>query len=154
MKDNYSFFLFSQLVLLKGFVNTTTEYDVMYDSLYHLYEEFLESPYNVDTKSEYNCIVEFIESLNTSIRDVESVMAFANLLYNNHVHNGGVLEYKEYEGLGDLLTEVEVGCLRDESSDGDYADKLRDFGYSLSLKDAKYLLTVRINSILEDLKIK
>lgn len=58
---DYQLLLFSQL-----FFNCYDILDQTYDDLFPFIiislERFLESPYNVDTKSEYDCMVEFIDN--------------------------------------------------------------------------------------------
>ena len=63
---NYDEFLFSQL-FMNHVENNETEYqDLAYDLIYpdvlkHR-ESFLKSNYNVDIKSEYDCIVEYLKN--------------------------------------------------------------------------------------------
>lgn len=65
-KDNqveysYSFHLFSQLALNKYNDLAEMEYDLQFNKLIELHKKFLNSPYNVDKMSEYDCIKAFLE---------------------------------------------------------------------------------------------
>lgn len=56
----YSFFLFSKIADL--YLNTDYEYDNLFDDLKKLYHTFQNSEHNVDTKPEYECMVEFFKA--------------------------------------------------------------------------------------------
>jgi len=57
---NYSHFLFAQLFY--AIYPNELEYDLVFGLVDKLYTDFTESSYNVDTKSEYDCMVEFLKS--------------------------------------------------------------------------------------------
>jgi hypothetical protein len=57
---DYDMYLFS--CLLKNFDKTFDDqpYDWQYDVLPELYKEFEDSQFNIDTKSAYDCMVDFL----------------------------------------------------------------------------------------------
>ena len=58
---DYDIYLFSNLI---KYYNTEFEelpYDEQYDTLPNLYKEFEDSPFNVDTKSAYDCMIEYFK---------------------------------------------------------------------------------------------
>jgi len=58
---DYSHFLFAQL-FYAIFPQATIEYDLVYPHIIALYDEYEISAYNMDTKSEYDCITDFLSS--------------------------------------------------------------------------------------------
>jgi len=61
--ENYSLFLFAKLYE-DIFGKSEEDYDTQFEKLSKLYEDFtLGSIFNVDTKSEYECMVDFLEDL-------------------------------------------------------------------------------------------
>lgn len=63
-KYDYDFFLFSQLTIANYFTEVQDmEYDLMFAEIGSLYEDFLESSFNDDTKSLYYCIQQYLENL-------------------------------------------------------------------------------------------
>ena len=62
---NYENFLFSQLFMSHVENNETRyqelEYDDMYPEVIAHQEYFLKSKHNIDTKSEYDCIINYLE---------------------------------------------------------------------------------------------
>ena len=59
----YSSFLFSQLLRNISPSYSQLPIDIMYVAHEDLHTKFLHSIYNTSTKSEYNCIFEFLESI-------------------------------------------------------------------------------------------
>lgn len=57
---DYSFFLFSKLA--DFYLDTNYAYDDLYKDLSILYESYENSEYNVGTKPEYECMLDFFES--------------------------------------------------------------------------------------------
>jgi hypothetical protein len=57
---DYSFFLFSKLADLH--LDTDYAYDDLYEDLKHLYQVYQHSEYNVDTKGEYECMLDFFKA--------------------------------------------------------------------------------------------
>ncbi len=55
----YSEFLFSQLFM--DHITHRNEYDLIFSEILRHYELFLISDENVDTKSEYDCIVDYLK---------------------------------------------------------------------------------------------
>ena len=63
-KYDYDFFLFSQLTIANYFTEIQDmEYDLMFGEIGSLYEDFLESSFNDDTKSLYHCIQQYHANL-------------------------------------------------------------------------------------------
>ena len=60
MEYDYDFFLFTQLDYAQGDKLNELEYDWAFDEIILMYEDFLESKYNVDTKGLYECIVDYL----------------------------------------------------------------------------------------------
>lgn len=61
--ENYSFYLFCKL---RDVVMPSEEpYDLQYEQDLQLYENYLKSEFNVDTKGEYECMVDFLTVHNT-----------------------------------------------------------------------------------------
>lgn len=56
---NYRFFLFSKL--FDAMIGIEYEYDLMFEDLQILFEEYDTSSYNDSNESEYECIVEFFK---------------------------------------------------------------------------------------------
>jgi hypothetical protein len=56
----YSFFLFSKLADLC--LDTDYEYDLLFEDLQQLYGAYLVSEYNVDTQTEYECMLDFFKA--------------------------------------------------------------------------------------------
>jgi len=75
---SYSFFLFAKLhdVVLGV---SDEPYDNQYDDLVVMYDMFMSSEYDVDTKAEYECMVEFFQSLKAEMRRAK----FQNLMKKN-----------------------------------------------------------------------
>ena len=63
----YSFFLFSKLADL--YLDTEYEYDLLFEDLKTLYHTFENSEHNVDTKPEYECMVDFFKA-NTEFKQL------------------------------------------------------------------------------------
>ena len=61
----YSIFLMIELAKNANLINLNLEYDLMWGKGGELYSEFEKSTFNVDTKSEYDCIVAFLEDKTT-----------------------------------------------------------------------------------------
>jgi hypothetical protein len=62
MQENYSFYLFSELVNIYDNQQITLQpYDIQYEVKQKLYIEYLNSPFNKD-KGEYECIIDFLEN--------------------------------------------------------------------------------------------
>ena len=63
-KYDYDFFLFGQLTIANYFTEIQDmEYDLMFGEIISLYEDFLESSFNDDTKSLYECIQQYHANL-------------------------------------------------------------------------------------------
>lgn len=59
MNNEYSFYLFCKL---KDIISPSEEaYDLQYSDDKLLFEEYQYSSFNVDTKGEYECIVDFLK---------------------------------------------------------------------------------------------
>jgi hypothetical protein len=58
---NKNEYLFSCLLKIYDKKFEEMEYDLQYEKVKQLYLEFLESKFNVDTKSEYMCIIDFLK---------------------------------------------------------------------------------------------
>lgn len=58
---NYSFFLFSKLADVC--INTNFEYDILYEYLTLLFEEYEDSEFNVSTLGEYECMLNFFNKI-------------------------------------------------------------------------------------------
>ncbi|MGI9143074.1 MAG: hypothetical protein ACR2IJ_07765 [Fluviibacter sp.] len=59
-KENYSFYLFSELVnIFDEYQINKQPYDIQFEYKEALYIEYLNSPYNKD-KGEYECITDFL----------------------------------------------------------------------------------------------
>ena len=72
---NYSFFLFSKLWDIEYDQNGDDgmEYDIAYPLVLADYKMFIDSDWNDDNRSEYECVVEFLEVLHSSGGDLEGV---------------------------------------------------------------------------------
>lgn len=57
---NYSFFLFSKLADVC--IDTNFEYDILYEYLILLFEEYENSEFNVSTQGEYECMINFFNN--------------------------------------------------------------------------------------------
>jgi len=56
--NNYSFYLFCKL---KDVVMPSEEaYDLLYSEDLSMFEDYLNSPFNVDNKGEYECICDYL----------------------------------------------------------------------------------------------
>jgi len=55
-KYDYDFFLFTQLAYAYGKIDSELEYDLLFGDIIKLYEDFLTSDSNDDTKGLYECI--------------------------------------------------------------------------------------------------
>jgi len=53
---NYSFFLFSKLYSVFFYEDDDLEYDLLFEKLTSLYEDYQASPYNDPEQDEYSCI--------------------------------------------------------------------------------------------------
>jgi hypothetical protein len=58
---NYDIYLFSNLIKLFDTEFEELPYDEQYDNLPTLYEDFENSKFNVDTKSAYDCMIEYLK---------------------------------------------------------------------------------------------
>jgi hypothetical protein len=61
MKENYSFFLFSQLYNVVH-PNDPTPYDMLFEDLQKLHSDYEDSIYNDPDKGEYECMEEFLKA--------------------------------------------------------------------------------------------
>ena len=55
LKYDYDFFLFTQLAYAYGKIDSELEYDLVFGDIIKLYEDFLKSNSNQDTKGLYEC---------------------------------------------------------------------------------------------------
>lgn len=55
---NYSFFLFSKLYDL--YFPSEIPYDILHTEVCQSYEDFIASPYNVEDKSEHDCMINYL----------------------------------------------------------------------------------------------
>jgi hypothetical protein len=62
MKIDYEQWVFSNLLNLYDEDFRVEEYDLAWEQLHNLYEEFLSSKFNVDTKSAIDCMHEFLNN--------------------------------------------------------------------------------------------
>jgi hypothetical protein len=60
MKISYSEYLFSNLIKLYDKEFAELEYDLQFEKIGSLYEEFEKSKFNKDTKGEYDCIIDYL----------------------------------------------------------------------------------------------
>lgn len=59
---NYGTFLMGELARAKNIIDKELEYDLMFETIEAMYKDYSEkSPFNVDTKSEYDCIVDYLD---------------------------------------------------------------------------------------------
>ena len=63
--NTYSFFLFTKLYEVVNGISDEP-YDIQYEGIIHLYNEYEASTYNNGNKSEYECILSFLDSCKTS----------------------------------------------------------------------------------------
>tara|TARA_R110000868_G_scaffold407831_1_gene689652 strand:- start:493 stop:693 length:201 start_codon:yes stop_codon:yes gene_type:complete len=61
--DGYNVFLAVELARLHNLILADLEYDATWEQATSLYKDFLESPFNVDTASEYDCIYDYFKDL-------------------------------------------------------------------------------------------
>jgi hypothetical protein len=61
----YGVFLIAELGRLKGVLDKDSEYDLLWETASGMYKEFEKSEFNVDTKGEYDCIVDYLNSIET-----------------------------------------------------------------------------------------
>ena len=59
---NYNEFLFCQLLQLHVEYYRELEYDLLFEAIPKLYKDFQDSTYNMSSKSEYECIEEYIKN--------------------------------------------------------------------------------------------
>lgn len=57
----YTEFIFTQLFYTIILVAEDIEYDLIFANILDEYDRYDKSPFNVDTKGEYQCIVEYLE---------------------------------------------------------------------------------------------
>ena len=60
MKHDYDFFLFCQLAYAYRTIDILKEYDIAFDDIVTLYEDFLNSDFNDGYKNLYDCIVDYL----------------------------------------------------------------------------------------------
>lgn len=60
--NGYNIFLMLELARLKGVISKTLEYDTMWGEATALREDFDNSKYNDENKSEYDAILEFLDT--------------------------------------------------------------------------------------------
>jgi hypothetical protein len=63
--NTYSFFLFTKLYEVVNGISDEP-YDIQYEGIIHLYNDYEASTYNDGNKSEYECILSFLDSCKTS----------------------------------------------------------------------------------------
>jgi hypothetical protein len=64
MANPYSIFLMSQLAVAHGIIDKEEAYDTMWDEAQVLLKQFEESKYNIEMKSEHDCISDFLADIN------------------------------------------------------------------------------------------
>ena len=79
--SGYQIFLMIELARLYNIIDVNLEYDLMYGKGGELYSEFEKSTFNVDTKSEYDCIVEFLKD-KADKADVELISTNSQAKYD------------------------------------------------------------------------
>jgi hypothetical protein len=63
--DGYCIFVMIQLAIAHKVISSELEYDLMWAEGLRLYEEFFQSVYNDENKSEIDCINEYLNVLKT-----------------------------------------------------------------------------------------
>lgn len=58
---NYNEYLFSCLLKIYDKTFAEMEYDLQYEQVPVLYAEFCDSKFDVDTKGEYECIIDYLK---------------------------------------------------------------------------------------------
>lgn len=61
-KQNYDFFLFTKLAQANGLIKEELEYDLQFEDLESLYNEYDNSIYNTGIKGAYECIEDYISA--------------------------------------------------------------------------------------------
>ena len=59
----YGVFLIVELGRLKGVISKTLEYDLMWEQAESIYKDFVGSPFDTETQSEYDCISGYLDTL-------------------------------------------------------------------------------------------
>lgn len=59
---NYNEYLFSCLLKIYDKKFKELEYDLQYEDIGKLYLQFAESKFNINTKSEYECIIDYLKN--------------------------------------------------------------------------------------------
>lgn len=62
MKNGYSIFLMIELARCVGIIDKELEYDLTWEHGCGLHTDFEASKFNVDTKGEYECMLEFLKN--------------------------------------------------------------------------------------------
>lgn len=63
----YSEFLFTKLFYSVLKQRAELEYDIIYPIIVHEYEKYTLSKYNIDTRGEYECMVEYLQENKSNI---------------------------------------------------------------------------------------
>lgn len=61
--NGYNIYLIISLAQVKGVLKTDVEYDLTWETGEAMYGEFINSKFNVDTKGEYECIIDFLNEI-------------------------------------------------------------------------------------------
>jgi hypothetical protein len=59
----YGVFLIAELGRLKGIFNPNLEYDLLWETSEAMYKDFVGSSFDTETKSEYDCISDYLNTL-------------------------------------------------------------------------------------------
>lgn len=123
MKNNYSFFLFCQLYNVIH--PNETPYDVLFNELENLFNDYEESIYNDSDKGEYECMTEFLNACKELIiisgKDDNDVLLidrgrfidwfFDEDMRETFVYDYGVADYLATEGSFSITAKSLLDCV-------------------------------------------
>jgi hypothetical protein len=79
MYQNYIFFLFCELARIKSKELTKEPYDIQFPVFVDLYNEYTQSPQSEQNKSEYDCIIDFLNDKELErkliIKDINTIIS-------------------------------------------------------------------------------
>jgi len=119
--EGYSIYLMISLAKNNGIIDENLEYDTAWAKGGLLLMDFEASKFNVDTKSEYDCIVEFLEDRNPTTRTIE----VCSNCGSNHVERLHWVKVNTKEIGGTNGEDVDTWCNTCEGGHGLIEEKLK-----------------------------
>jgi hypothetical protein len=113
----YGVFLIAELGRLKGVLSKTLEYDLLWEQAESIYKDFVGSSFDTETKSEYDCISDYLNTLpklKLEVGDEVTInIPFTYFIGDEGYHSGKDLNTIE-DCMDEVRAEIEAGVLNED----------------------------------------